>query len=396
MNIRNSYRVIATSVTLGIFVVGCAKNEAAPPPPPGVPVVVSKVSQKLMPVEVSAVGNVEAISTVAIKSLVAGQLLDIHFKEGDFVTKGQLLVTIDPAPFEATVAQSQATLEKDRAQLQLAEANLARDTANQQYAQSQAQRYSTLNDKGLITKENAEQIRTQAAALSELVRADQAAVASMRANLSADEAALNAAKLQWSYCKIFSPIDGRTGTVMLKPGNLVKAADVPIVVINQVNPIYVNFTVVQQYWPEIKKRMAAGSLKVKATVPQDTGQPLDGSVAFVDNAVDPTTGTIHLRASFENSQHRLWPGLFVNATLKLSEQPNATVVPSQAVVDGQNGSMVYVVKQDSTVEVRPVVSPRASGGLSVIDKGLEPGELVVIDGQTRLTNGAKVQVKGQS
>src|SRR5215467_12120185 len=179
MNIRNWYRVIATSFILGLLVVGCAKNEAAPPPPPGVPVVVSKVSQKLMPVEVSAVGNVEAISTVAIKSLVAGQLLDIHFKEGDFVTKGQLLLTIDPAPFEATVAQAQATLEKDRAQLQLAEANLAKDTANQQYAQSQAQRYSTLNDKGLITKENAEQIRTQAAALSELVRADQAAVASM-------------------------------------------------------------------------------------------------------------------------------------------------------------------------------------------------------------------------
>ena len=396
MNTSNWYPSIATVLTAAILATGCAKNEAAPPPPPGVPVVVAKASQKLMPVEVTAVGNVEAISTVQIKSQVAGQLLEIHFKEGDFVTKGQLLVTIDSQPFQAQLEQAQATLEKDQAQLQLAEANLAKDSAQEQYAQQEAQRYSTLNEKGLITKENAEQVRTQAAALQEAVRADRAAIASARANLSSDQAAINAAKLQLSYCKIYSPIDGRTGTVMLKPGNLVKPADVPIVVINQVNPIYVNFTVVQQYWPEIKKRMAAGSLRVKATVPQDPGQPLDGSVTFVDNFVDAATGNLHLRASFENSQHRLWPGLFVSSVLRLSEQPNATVVPSQAVVDGQNGNIVYVVKPDSTAEVRSVVSPRASQGFSVIEKGLEPGEVVVIDGQTRLTNGAKVQIKGQS
>jgi multidrug efflux system membrane fusion protein len=158
----------------------------------------------------------------------------------------------------------------------------------------------------------------------------------------------------------------------------------------------VNFTVVQQYWPEIKKQMANGTLRVVATVPQDPGAPQEGKVAFVDNSIDMATGNIHLRASFENSQNRLWPGLFVNIVLKLSEQPNATVVPSQAVIDGQNGSVVYVVRPDSTVEARPVVSPRSSDGFSVIDKGLEPGEVVVTDGQTRLTQGAKVQIKGQS
>lgn len=392
----NWFRTPIAIAAFGFAAAGCAKNEAAPPPPPGVPVIVTKVSQKLMPVEVTSVGNVEAIATVAIKSLVAGQLLEIHFKEGDFVKKGQLLVTIDPAPFEAQVEQAQATLEKDQAQSQLAEANLAKDTAQEQYARNQVQRYSTLNQKGLITKENEEQIRTQATALDEALRADRAAIASTKANLAADQAALNAAKLQLSYCRIYSPIDGRTGSIMLKPGNLVKASDVPIVVINQIDPIYVNFTVVQQYWPEIKKQMTNGSLKVKAVVPQDSESPMDGTVTFVDNFVDAATGNIHLRATFQNSQHRLWPGLFVNSVLKLSEQPNATVVPSQAVIDGQNGTIVYVVKSDGTVEVRPVVSPRANEGFSVIDKGLEPGEVVVIDGQTRLTSGAKVQIKGQS
>ncbi len=396
MKISTWYRTAIIVLSAGMVAIGCSKNQAAAPPPPGVPVVVAKVSQKVMPVEVTSVGNVEALSTVAIKSLVAGQLLENHFKEGDFVTKGQLLFTIDPAPFEAAVAQAEATLEKDQAQLQLAEANLARDSAQEQYAKNEAQRYTSLNEKGLITKENAEQIRTQAATIEQSVQADRAAIASSRANVAADTAALNAAKLQLSYCKIYSPLDGRTGTVFLKPGNLVKAADVPIVVINQVNPIYVNFTVVQQYWPDIKKQIANGGLKVRAMVPQDNGGPLEGTVAFVDNTVDQATGSIHLRATFDNSQHRLWPGLFVNTVLKLSEQADATVVPSQAVVEGQNGTIVYVVKADGTVEVRPVVSPRATGGFSVIEKGLQLGEVVVTDGQTRLTSGAKVQIKGQS
>jgi len=359
-------------------------------------VVVAKVTQKTMPVELTAVGNVEAISTVAIRSQVAGPLLQLHFREGDFVSKGQLLVTIDAQPYQAQFDQAQAALAKDQAQLQLAQANLGKDTAQDQYARAEVQRYAKLTEKGVATKETADQVRTQAAAQQEILRADEAAIESIRANLAADRAAINAAKIQLSYCSIYSPIDGRTGTVMVKPGNLVKPADVPIVVINEVNPIYVNFTVVQQYWPNIKKQMANGSLRVKVSVPQDAGEPQEGSVTFVDNAVDQATGNIHLRATFENSQHRLWPGLFVNAVLRLAEQPNAIVVPSQAISDSQNGSMVYVLKPDGTVQSRQVVATRSINGESVVDKGLEAGEVVVIDGQTRLTNGSKVQVKGQS
>ena len=174
---------------------------------------------------------------------------------------------------------------------------------------------------------------------------------------------------------------------------VLKAADVPIVVINQVSPIDVNFTIPQQYWPDIKQHASAQGLRVTASVPQDTGTPLQGTVTFVDNSIDPTTGTIHLRATFDNSQDRLWPGLFVNAVLRLSEQPNAVVVPTQALTQGQNGTFVYVVKADNTVEARPVQSSRAVTGLAVIDHGIEPGEIVVIDGQTRLAQNTRVQIK---
>ncbi|HET9130831.1 MAG TPA: efflux RND transporter periplasmic adaptor subunit, partial [Terriglobia bacterium] len=213
------------------------------------------------------------------------------------------------------------------------------------------------------------------------------------ASLVLDQGALNAANIQLGYCSIYSPIDGRTGAVMQKPGNLLKVSDVPVVVINQVDPIDVNFTIPQQYWPDIKGHANVQGLRVTATVPQDSGTPLQGTVTFVDNSVDPTTGTIHLRATFDNSQNRLWPGLFVNAVLRLSEQPNAVVVPAQAVTQGQNGTFVYVVKTGDSVEARPVQSSRTVSGLAVIDHGVEPGETVVIDGQTRLTQNTKVHIK---
>jgi multidrug efflux system membrane fusion protein len=173
-------------------------------------------------------------------------------------------------------------------------------------------------------------------------------------------------------------------------------ADVPIVVINQVNPIYVNFTVPQQYWPDIKKYMAQGTMRVKATIPQDTGSPEIGTVAFVDNAVDPTTGTIHLRATFSNSDNRLWPGLYVNVLLTLSEESGATVVPAQAVLQGNDNSYVYIVRPDKSVETRNIVTGRTIEGETVISKGLKPGEMIVLDGQTRLVPNAKVEFKKSS
>jgi len=391
----------STGVSLAIILnvaaifTGCTAKRAAAPPSPGIPVVVGRVVQKAMPVEVSSVGNVESISTVAIKAQVSGELLQVHFKEGDFVRKGQLLFTIDPRPFEAQIRQVQGNIARDEAQLSQAEANLARDMAQLEYAKTQTQRYSTLTQRGLISADSSEQVKSQAAALDQSVRADRAAIESARASLKGSEGALESAKLQLSYCTINSPIDGRTGAVMLKAGNLIKAADVPIVVINQVDPIYVNFTVPQQYWGDVNKHLTAGDLHVRATAPQDQDKPREGKVIFVDNAVDPTTGTLHIRAAFDNADNRFVSGMFVNVMLRLSEQPDAKVVPTQAVTEGQNGTFVYVVKPDNTVEARPVATTRSFEGEAVIDKGLEADETIVIDGLTRLTPGAKVQIKNE-
>lgn len=352
-------------LALGAFIFGCAKQQAAPAPRPAVPVVVHKVELKTIPLTVSAIGNVEAYSTVAIRAQVAGELLAVHFKEGDFVRKGQLLFTIDPRPYETVVAQAQA--------------NLARDKAIAENNRVQADRYKKLFAEGVVPAQDVDSYSATANASDATVQADQAA--------------LKTAELNLSYCKIYSPLDGRTGSVMVKPGNLIKVSDVPIVVINQVNPIYVNFTVPQQYLPEVKKYMALHALHVEATVPNDSGPTEEGTLTFVDNAVDPSTGTIHLKATFGNSHNRLWPGLFVNTVMRLSEQTNATVVPSQAVSTGQQGQFVYVVKSDNTVESRPVVTSRTVEGDTVIEKGLQPGETVVTDGQMRLVPGAKVQIR---
>lgn len=326
---------------------------------------VGKVIQKTMPVEVTAVGNVEAMSTISIRAQVPGDVQAVHFKEGDFVTKGQLLLTIDPRPYQAALAQAQAAL--------------ARDKATAVYNRAMAQRYKTLFEQGVVPAQQVDSF-VSAADASDAV-------------LNSDEAAIKTAELNLEYCTIVSPLDGRTGTIMVKAGNLVKVADVPIVVINQVNPIYVNFTVPQQYWPDIKEHVDRGALHVKVTIPQDPGSPVDGTLTFVDNIVDSTTGTIHLRGTFENAQNRLWPGLYVNVLLTLSEQPNATVVPAQSIVTTQQGSYVYVVRANNTVEQRTVVPTRTINADTVVEKGLQPGETIVTDGQVNLVPNAKIEVK---
>src|ERR1700730_941030 len=349
---------------LGVLV-GCAKQQAAPQPRAPIPVVVGTVKIKAMPVEVMAVGHVEAYSTVSIEAQVPGQLLDVHFKEGDFVRKGQLLISLDPRPYEAALAQAKAAL--------------ARDKATAVNNRLQAERYSKLLAEGIVPASQVESY-TSAADASDAV-------------LNADEAAIKTAQLNLEYCTIYSPIDGRTGALMLKPGNLVKVADVPIVIINQVVPIFVNFGVPQQFWPEIKKSMAQGFLHATATVPKDTGSPEEGRVEFVDNAVDSTTGNIHLRAAFPNSQNRLWPGLYVNMVLTLSQQAGATVVPAEAIMLGDKGSFVYVVGSDKKVGPRTVVPVRTIQGETVVEKGLQPGETIVTDGQARLEPHARVEIK---
>jgi len=351
---------------LGIVAGGCGKQqEAAAPRQPTVPVVVGMVTQKTVPIEINAIGNVEPYSTVSIKAQVAGDMTDVHFTEGDFVHKGQLLLEIDPRPYEDVLAQARAAL--------------ARDKAVAVNSRAQAQRYQKLLEAGVVAAQDAESYMSTAEASNALV--------------NADEAAVQTAELNLEFCKIYSPIDGRTGYLMLKPGNLVKVADVPIVVINQVDPIFVNFTVPQQYLPDIKRYMAQKTLAVSATVPNDPGPPLQGKLTFVDNNVDVTTGAIHLRGTFENAQNRLWPGLYADVSLTLSEESNSTVLPSQAIVTSQQGPYVYVVKADHTVEQRMVVRNRTVDTDAVIEKGVEPGEMIVIDGQANLVPGSKIAIK---
>jgi membrane fusion protein, multidrug efflux system len=354
-------------VAVGAGISGCRRQEAAAPPAAPIPVVVAKVTQKSMPVQLAAIGNVEAYATIAIKAQVAGELLDVHFKEGDFVHKGQLLFNIDARPYQTALAQAQAAL--------------ARDKAVAANSRTQAQRYLTLSSEGIAAASESE---------SYVSAADAA-----EATVAADEAAVKTAQLNLEYCTINSPIDGRTGAIMVKPGNLVKVADVPIVVINEVNPIFVNFTVPQQYLTDIKRYMDAGTLRVDAITPNNTGTAEQGTLTFVDNAVDSTTGTIHLRATFANTRNNLWPGLYVNTLMTLSQEAGATVIPAQAITAGQQGTFVYVLKADGTVVPRPVVSSRTVQGEAVIEKGLQPGETVVTDGQVRLVPGAKVEVKGE-
>jgi len=331
-----------------------------------VPVTVATVVQKNLPVQLDATGSVEAYSTVAIRAQVGGVVTKVHFTQGQDVKQGDALFTIDPRPFESALKQ--------------AEANLARDTAQLQNSREQVKRYAELFKKQFVSAEQYDQIRTNSDALESVVVADSAAV--------------DNAKVQLSYCYIFSPVNGRTGTLLVNEGNLVRTNDAtPMVIINQVNPIYVTFSLPEGNLPAIKARMAQTTLKVLAILPQSPDLPEEGTLTFVDNAVDSTTGTIKFRGTFANTARRLWPGQFVKVVLNLSEQPNAIVIPFQAIQSNENGQLVFVVKPDATVEVRPIVVSRTLGGQAIVDKGLTPGETIVTDGQFLLSAGSRVQIK---
>lgn len=336
---------------------------AEPAKRPPVPVTVAKVVQHSIPVEVRAIGNVEPYSTIGVKSLVAGQLTHVSFVEGDYVRKGQQLFQVDPRPFEEALKQ--------------AEANLARDAATAANAEADAKRYEELYKQGIVARQDNDQ--------------KQFAHRSLEATLTADRAAIDNARLQLEYCTITSPIEGRTGNVMVKEGNVVKANDVPLVTINQIHPIYVSFSVPEKEFPEINKRMGDHLMVRAVPAGGDAGHPLEGMLTFADNAVDQTTGTIRLKATFENGDNKLWPGQFANAVLYVANQPNAILVPSEAVQTGQNGQFVFVVKPDMKVEVRPVALGRLVGDEQAVT-GVQPGETVVTDGQSRLIPGAEVQV----
>jgi len=355
----------AAVVISAVFMPACSKPQPQQMQKPAVPAVIGSVTQKTVPVQIEAIGNAESFSTVAIKAQINGELRRVHFREGQDVKKGDLLFTLDPRPFETQIKQ--------------AEAALARTTAQLENARAEADRYEALVKKGYVAREQYEQFRTNAATLE--------------ATVTADRAAVDNAKLQLAYCYIHAPVSGRTGSLVANEGNLIKAnADTAMVVINQIQPIYVTFSVPEKNLPEIKERMKSGKLVVEAFVGKDYTKPFSGVLTFVDNAVDSTTGTIKLKASFDNKDRALWPGQFVTARITLSNLQNAVVVPSQAVLTGQQGQFVFVVK-NNTADMRPVTAGITYEGMTVIEKGLTPGEQVVTDGQMRLTPGAKVEVR---
>ena len=331
-----------------------------------VPVLVATAIQKTVPVQLRAVGNVEPYTTVSIKGQVTGVLMQAHFKEGQDVKNGQQLFTIDPRPFEAALRQAEANMQRDNAQLK----NL----------REQVRRYAELVEKQYVSREQYDLIKTNADAAEAVVEADKAAVEN--------------AKVQLSYCYIYSPVNGRVGSLLVNEGNLVRVNDAaPLVIINQVNPINVTFSVPEQHLSDLNRHMNAGQLKVDASFQSDEGRPEQGRLEFVDNAVDRSTGTIKLKAVFANTERRLWPGQFVNVALTLTTQPDAVVIPSEAVQVGQEGQHVFVVQPDKRVEVRPVTLGTTSGGEAVITKGLSAGEQIVREGQFLLGPGSHIEIK---
>jgi membrane fusion protein, multidrug efflux system len=351
----------------------CSEKKAASAPTMSpmamvVPVVVAKATQRDMPVQVAAIGNVQAYSTVTVKSLVDGEIQQAYFQEGQDVKKGEMLFSIDPRPFQVALHQ--------------AEANLARDQAQAQYAKAEAQRYTQLQKAGIVSQIQYEQFTSNSQALDAAVRADQAAVEN--------------AKIHLSYCSIYSPLDGRTGSLLIHPGNLVKTNDTSLVVINQVTPIYVDFSVPEQFLAQVKQHRARGKLRVLAYPSGNKAAASTGTLSFINNAVDANTGTIELKGTFANRERRLWPGQFVNVVLDLTVQRDATVVPSQAVQTSERGQYVYVIKPDHTADLRPVTVGNTLAGFTIVDKGLNPGETVVTNGQLRLFPGAKVSFKNEA
>jgi membrane fusion protein, multidrug efflux system len=359
---------------------------------PVIPVEMATAETRLMPVEIKTIGNIEAITTITVKSQIGGALLKVNFHEGDMVQKGDPLFEIDPRPYQESVRQLEANLARDKAMLAQTEASLGRAQAEQEHAERQRERYDRLASEGIFSHEQADQIAVDARTRRATVQVEAASIESARASVRATEAALDNAKLNLSYCTIKSPITGRTGSLRIQEGNLVKANDVDLVVIHQVAPIYVAFSVPEDRLLALRDRLNGGPLRVRAAIPGDRNEPAAGTISFLDNAVDTTTGTIRLKATFDNASSRLWPGQFVDVYILIEERPNAVVIPASAVQTGQSGNFVYVVKQDDTVEIRPVTpGPRADRIVS-IEHGLKAGERVVTEGQLRVAPGMKVRV----
>ncbi|MGB7291915.1 MAG: efflux RND transporter periplasmic adaptor subunit [Thermodesulfobacteriota bacterium] len=391
---RRMYLGSIVSVLMGlVLLVACSKDHTSTDETSGgasVPVTVAYVVQKDVPVQINSIGNVEAFSKVLVKSQVKGGLSEVYFNEGQEVKKGELIFLIDPRPYIAVLSQ--------------AKANLAKDTAMANDAKLTARRYGELFKRGVVSKEQYDNNTTNFEAL--------------KATVSADESAVENAKLQLEFCHIRSPIDGRIGKLMVNRGNVVKENDTVLAVINQIRPIYVEFSVPEQMLPAIRRSMTTeNDLPVMASIPSDNGSiPIvrsggtqlnasagdvkqnsaSGRLTFIDNEVDVTTGTILLKAVFSNEDEGLWPGQFVNVVLTLDTQRNAVLVPNSAIQEGQRGNYVYVVKPDLSVESRPIIVSRRLERESVIEKGVDPGQRVVTSGQLNLAPGMRIEIKNET
>jgi len=356
-----------SALVLVVLGTAACHNRAATAPQ-GASVTTARVEKRTVPYEITATGTVEPLQTVAVISQVGGVLSKVAFKEGDDVKAGQLLMQIDPRPYQAALDQALGVQQRDQAQLANAEADL--------------KRYEALVAKDYVPAQQYEAAKTTAAA--------------DRATLAADRAAVETAHLNLQFATIRAPISGRAGAVLVKEGNLVKAGGQTLVTINQIRPISVRFSVPAVHLPLLRKYgSTALPVNVLPSGVTSASVPTKGTLSFVDNAVDTLTGTILLKGKFENQDAALWPGEFVTVDVALYNQPDALVIPTPAIVQGQQGSFVFVVKPDNTAETRPVVVGRVAGDLTIIDRGLAEGEVVVTDGQIRLTNGARVQVKSE-
>ncbi len=357
-------RVRVATIALLPLLASCGGASKKPGAEPA-PVRVAEAAARPVPVEVVAIGHVEPLSTVAVRSQAGGAVTRVAFREGDEVAEGQLLFSIDPRPYEAALAQ--------------AKANLARDRARLSEARKTLERYRELVAKEYVTREQFDQAQANADALA--------------ATIEGGDAAAEQAKLNLAYCRVTAPISGRTGSLLVHAGNLVRAGDEkPLVTINRIEPIHVAFSLPERELGAVQERARKARLAVSATPPG--GGPHEGELSFVDNAVDATTGTIELKAVFPNRDRALWPGQFVNVSLTLEIEPDAIVVPVAAVQNGQSGTFVWVVGGDGKAEARPVTVKRSWQALAVLSAGVKSGEKVVTDGQLRLAPGAPVTIQG--
>jgi len=349
-----------------VFLVPARSQTAkAPPASPAIPVVVATAEREAAPVRIDTIGTVQTIATVTIKSRIDGYIDRVLIQDGQFVKTGDVMFRLDSRAAQAQVQQAEAALGKDQAML----ANARRDV----------KRYEPLVAKDFVSHQQYDTASASAQALEAAVAADQAAIAN--------------AKVLLTYYTIVAPIDGRVGAISIKAGNSIKANDLPLATINQIKPIYVAFALPQSELPEVRDAMARGPVEVSVRAPGDAGKAETGTIAFFDNAVDTASGTINVRATFANEDQRLWPGQFVNVTVTTHIDQDAIVVPPAAIQVGQEGKYVFVVKPDKTAEPRPVTVSRTVDGKSVIASGLAAGEQVVIDGQLRLTRGARVEIR---